>query len=189
MILLIDLCFRAGSLGFDEFVRPVACIVTHSGSDTASVHFRSLTDDQLSRAEAIILCGTPLADTAFLAEPNFFSWLKETRLPVLGICAGMEVICTIFGGTINPCTEIGMTEVTVTGNDPIFQEYGSFSAYELHSLSCTDPRNLEVLAASKQCIQIVRHPERPIYGVMFHPEVRNEWVIKRFLSLSGKRDS
>ena len=185
MILLVDLCFREGSLGYDEFVRPVARIVHHSGSDTASVHFLSLTDDHLSGAEAVILCGTPLADTAFLSKPNLFSWLKETQLPVLGICAGMEVICTIFGGTVSPCTEIGMAEVMATGSDPIFQNPGSFSAYELHSLSCTDPMNLNVLAISKRCIQVIRHPERPIYGVMFHPEVRNEWVVERFLSLAG----
>ncbi|OPZ44922.1 MAG: Anthranilate synthase component 2 [Euryarchaeota archaeon ADurb.BinA087] len=186
MILLIDLCFRNGSLGFDEFVRPVARIVHHLGNDAISVHFRSVTDHFLSQAEAVILCGTPLADTAFLAETGAFSWLKKTRLPVLGICAGMEAICTIFGGTIRPCIEIGMTEVTVIGNDPIFQESGSFSAYELHTLACNNLRDLEVLAVSNQCIQVVRHQGKKIYGVMFHPEVRNEWVIERFVTLSGE---
>ncbi len=184
MILLIDLCYREGSLGFDEFVRPVARIVHHTGSETVSVHFRSLTDDCLSPAEAIILCGTPLADAAVLRETNFFSWLNETQLPVLGICAGMEMICTIFGGAVGPCTEIGMTEVTVNGNDPIFQEPGSFSAYELHTLACATLKDLEVLAVSNHCVQVVRHPEKTIYGVMFHPEVRNDWVIERFLTCS-----
>ena len=184
MILLIDLCYRNGSLGFDEFVRPVARIVRHSGNDVIPVHFRSLNDHTFSRAEAVILCGTPLADTAVLAEPGAFAWLKETSLPVLGICAGMEVICTIFGGTLRPCTEIGMTEVSVIGNDPIFQGSGSFSAYEIHTLACSSKQDLEVLAVSDQCIQIVRHPDKTIYGVMFHPEVRNNWVIDRFLTCS-----
>jgi GMP synthase-like glutamine amidotransferase len=26
-----------------------------------------------------------------------------------------------------------------------------------------------------------------VYGVMFHPEVRNEWVVERFLSLAGEK--
>ena len=184
MILLIDLCYRNGSLGFDEFVRPVARIVRHSGDDAIPVHFRCLTDPLLSQADAVILCGTPLADTAFLSEAGAFSWLKETSLPVLGICAGMEVICTIFGGTIRPCIEIGMTEFTVIGNDPIFQKTGSFSAYELHTLACNNLRDMEVLAVSNQCIQVVRHQGKKIYGVMFHPEVRNDWVIERFLTCS-----
>lgn len=184
MILLIDLCYRTGSLGFDEFVRPVARIVRHLVDDAIPVHFRCLSDPLLSQAEAVILCGTPLADTAYLSEPGAFSWLKETRLPVLGICSGMKVICTTFGGTLGLCTEIGMTDVTVTGNDPLFQESGSFSAYEIHTLACATIKDLEVLATSKHCVQIVRHPEKTIYGVMFHPEVRNDWVIERFLTRS-----
>jgi len=184
VILLIDLCYRNGSLGFDEFVRPVARIVRHSGDDAIPVHFRCLTDPLLSQADAGILCGTPLADTAFLSEAGAFSWLKETSLPVLGICAGMEVICTTFGGTLGPCTEIGMTDVSVNENDPLFQESGSFSAYELHTLACATLKDLEVLAVSNHCVQVVRHPEKTIYGVMFHPEVRNDWVIERFLTCS-----
>lgn len=186
MILVIDLCCRGGSLGFDEFVRPIVAIVERSGFDVAPIHFRRITENCLSEADAVILCGTPLADHAFLKEPAAFAWLKKTRLPVLGICAGMEVICTIFGGSLGPCTEIGMTRVNVTGDDRLFQKESSFSAYELHTFSCTNPNNLEVLAISERCIQVVRHPEKPIFGVMFHPEVRNDWVVEQFLTLSGK---
>jgi GMP synthase (glutamine-hydrolysing) len=79
-----------------------------------------------------------------------------------------------------------MTEIRVTVIDLFFSESPSFSAYELHTLACTDPGFLEVLAVSDRCIQVVKHPTRPVYGVMFHPEVRNEWVVKRFLSLTRK---
>lgn len=186
MILLIDLCYREGSLGFDEYVLPVAGIAERSGFDTRSVHFRRVTVADFTGAEAVILCGTPLADNAFLEEPEVFLWLKTSKIPVLGVCAGMEMVCKTFGGLLGPCTEIGMTEIRVTGTDLLFSESPSFSAYELHTLACTDPGPLKVLAASDRCIQVVRDPTQPVYGVMFHPEVRNEWVVERFLSLARK---
>ena len=186
MILLIDLCYRENSLGFDEYVLPVARIVERSGFESRSVHFRAVSARDFHGAEAVILCGTPLADNAFLDEPAAFSWLKTIQIPLLGVCAGMEMVCKTFGGLPGPCTEIGITEIRVTVTDPLFLESLYFSAYEIHTLACTDPGPLEVLAVSDRCIQVVRHPTRPVYGVMFHPEVRNEWVVERFLSIARK---
>jgi len=186
VILLIDLCCREGSLGFDEYVMPIERIVERSGFEASAVHSRSLSPCDFAGAEAVILCGTPLADNAFLNNPGAFSWVENTRIPVLGICAGMELLCSLFGGMLCPCTEIGMNEIRVTETDSIFSTSLSFSAYELHTLACTDPGPFRVLAVSDRCIQVIRHPIRPLYGVMFHPEVRNEWVVERFLSLTRK---
>jgi GMP synthase-like glutamine amidotransferase len=184
VILLIDLCFREGSLGFDEYVMPVERIVERSGFKASSVHYRSVSSVDFQGAEAVILCGTPLADNAFLEKPGTFSWLEKTEIPVLGVCAGMEMIGKTFGGVLGPCTEIGMTGIRVKGTDPFFSESLSFSAYELHTIACIDPGPFKVLAVSDRCIQVIRHPVRPVYGVMFHPEVRNEWAVERFLSLT-----
>jgi GMP synthase (glutamine-hydrolysing) len=183
MILLIDLCHRPDSLGFDEYVMPLMRIVERSGSEASFVHFNSVSRSVVSRAKAAILCGTPLADNMFLSQPGAFSWIKSTQIPILGVCAGMEMICTVFGGALGSCTEIGMTDISVTVSDPLFQESLSFPAYELHTLACSDPGQMRVLAVSDRCIQVVRHPGRLVYGVMFHPEVRNEWVVERFVSL------
>lgn len=183
MILLIDLCWREGSLGFDEYVMPIEKIVERSGFEAVAVHYRSISPCHIAGAEAVIFCGTPLADNAFLKNPGVFSWVENTMIPVLGICAGMELIYSLFGGVLRPCTEIGMNEIRVTATDPLFSTPLSFSAYELHTLACTDPGPFRVLAVSDRCIQVIRHPVRPVYGVMFHPEVRNEWVVERFLTL------
>jgi GMP synthase (glutamine-hydrolysing) len=186
VILLIDLCYREGSLGFDEYVLPVKRIVERSGFEASSVHFRSVSPSDVTGAQAVIFCGTPLADNAFLKESGNFSLVKKVGIPVLGVCAGMELVCNIFGGRLGPCTEIGMTAIRVTGSDPFFSGQSLFSAYELHTFACTDPGPLEILAVSDRCIQAIRLPDRPVYGVMFHPEVRNEWVVERFLSLMRK---
>lgn len=185
MILLVDLCCREASLGFEEFVLPLSRFIERCGRDPETVHFRSQKGSAaVSRAEAVILCGTPLADNSFLDQIKSFQWLVPARIPVLGICAGMEVICSVFGGRLGPCTEIGMTGIRVTRPDLLFPAPDPFMAYELHAWACTDPGPLHVLAVSDRGIQVVRHPDRPLYGVMFHPEVRNEWVLERFLLLT-----
>lgn len=189
MILLVDLCYREDSLGFDEYLLPLARIAERLGYQTRALHFRAVSPDDLSSAEAVILCGTPLADNAFLEEANTFLWLEEAVIPVLGVCAGMEIICRTFGGMLGPCTEIGMSEIRMGQDTLPFENHCSFPAFELHTLGCTDAGILEVLAVSDQCVQIVRHPGRPIFGVMFHPEVRNEWVVEQFLSLPPSKGS
>jgi GMP synthase-like glutamine amidotransferase len=46
----------------------------------------------------------------------------------------------------------------------------------------TLPDSFRILATSRKGPAIIRHGERPVYGVLFHPEVRNEWLIERFLA-------
>ena len=82
-----------------------------------------------------------------------------------------------------------MVEVRACPSDPLFPESLSFQAYELHSFACDPPEGWVVTAVSEGCIQAVRHPDRPLSGVMFHPEVRNDDVLARFLSLCREKDT
>lgn len=182
MILLVDLCFREGSLGYEEFVLPIARIVEAAGMGYRIVHFTRNPEREAHDCDGIILCGTPVMDNGFLNDPSSVSWIAGSGLPVLGICAGMEILALLAGGTVVPCPEIGMTGIRVTATDPILPEGRLFEAYELHDNACTLPPGYIALAESDHCIQIFRDPVRPLYGVMFHPEVRNEWVVGRFLS-------
>jgi GMP synthase (glutamine-hydrolysing) len=122
-----------------------------------------------------------------------FAWLPGFPGPVLGICAGMQVIAGIYGGAVREEVGIGMAEQEVVAPDPLLAGRERFLAYELHSLSVVPPASFRVLAVSPSGVRVIRHRERPVYGVMFHPEVRNEWLIRRFLSLcqppEGSRDA
>ncbi|NYT07729.1 MAG: glutamine amidotransferase [Methanomicrobiales archaeon] len=182
MIVLVDLSYREGSLAREEFVLPIAAILNAEGSEYRIVHHTRSPEDAARECDGIILCGTPVMDNGFLETPQSFSWIAETDLPVLGICAGMEILALLAGGRVVSGPEIGMTEVRVTAGDPVVPAIRSFEAYELHENACTLPPGFVTLAESDRCIQMFRDPVRPVYGVMFHPEVRNEWVVGRFVS-------
>lgn len=183
MILLVDLSYRTQSLSRDEFVGPIARIVNRAGREWDEVHFSEVGSYDLEGVEGIILCGTALKDNIFAERVHEFSWLRNISVPVLGICAGMQILCLVFGGTLHPGCEIGMTEIREKTPDTLLPSSPAFQAYELHSYTSEPPPGWVVTAVSDGGVQAVRHPEKQLFGVMFHPEVRNDGVVERFLSL------
>ena len=183
MILLVDLCYRENSLSRDEFVGPVARIISRTEKDWRVLHFSKVSKEEFQRFDGIILCGTALKDNVFSEEKEKFAWLLDVNVPVLGICAGMQALCMVYGGKIRPVTEIGMTAVRIVQPDPLIGDRQTFEAYELHSFACYPPDDWVVTSTSDSCVQSIHHPDRPLYGVMFHPEVRNDGVVERFCDL------
>jgi GMP synthase-like glutamine amidotransferase len=183
MIRIIDLCYRKDSLSRYEFVEPIARIVQNSGFEYEISHFSEMDEDAILQADRTILCGTALKDSYYTRNIAEFSWLLHDARPILGICAGMQVLALVSGGSLQECREIGMTGIRKVRNDPLIADKDAFEAYELHRSVVTCPETFRVLAVSSAAIQIIRHSKRPHYGVMFHPEVRNEWVVERFLNL------
>jgi len=181
VILVVDLCYRDGSLSRDEFVGPVERLLREAGVLFTVRHYTAVGTPEIEAADAVVLCGTALKDTGFAGHPGRFSWLPLFERPVLGISSGMRVLAAAFGGGTEPCCEIGMTDVRVLAPDPLFAEKETFPAYELHESAVRVPDRFIPLAASDRCVQAIRHCSLPLYGLLFHPEVRNEWVVERFL--------
>ena len=183
MILVLDLCYRNGSLSRDEFVAPIERLLQSAGVPFTARHYTAIGTPEVEAADAVVLCGTALKDTRFAGHPGRFSWLPVFERPVLGISSGMRTLAAAFGAGTEPCCEIGMTDVRVLADDPLFVEKETFSAYELHESAVQVPDRFIPLAASDRCVQAIRHRSLPLYGLLFHPEVRNEWVVERFLRL------
>jgi GMP synthase-like glutamine amidotransferase len=180
MILIVDMNGKKDSLGYYETVAPLVLVAKEF--DTVVVkHYSELQTKDIVNCSKIILSGTTIKDTTALREPEKFIWLKETGKPVLGICAGMEVIGLVFGLRLTSCLEIGMTQIDTVKDNPLFS--ASFKAYSLHNYAIEHSEDFEILAKSPQCIQAIKHKQKPIYGVLFHPEVRTEDVLKRFITL------
>ncbi|HHE36315.1 MAG TPA: hypothetical protein ENL16_00690 [Candidatus Woesearchaeota archaeon] len=180
MILILDMNHKTNSLGFDEFVTPIIRIVS-SLDECEAKHYSELRQRDLAKYDKIILSGTPLRDNAFRDDTDCFMWLRKYNKPVLGISAGMQIIGLVFGCSLMRCKEIGMTRVITRKENKLFS--GEFEAYELHTSSIKPCSEFEILADSARCVQAVKHKDKEVYGILFHPEVRNNGVVKNFVKL------
>ena len=180
MILVVDMNWKKDSLGYYEFVLPILA-VAEKQEQCSVKHYSELTSQDLEECSRVILSGTTLKDNATLAEPEKFGWLKTAEKPVLGICAGMQTLGVVFGLVLPKCLEIGMKEMITLRDNPLFS--GSFRAYSLHNFSVDASEDFEVLAESATCFQAVKHKKKPLFGVLFHPEVRNEGILKNFIAM------
>jgi GMP synthase (glutamine-hydrolysing) len=180
MILIVDMNSKKDSLGTYEFVFPVASIVNQFEVYTIR-HYSELDQIDEDKYSHIILSGNALRNTQVLNQTQNFSWIRNCKKPMLGICAGMQTIGLVFKSSLKTCLEIGMKQITTVRENPLFSS--SFRAYELHNYSIHPSNEIEVLAESKKCVQAIKHKKKDAYGVLFHPEVRNREVIERFTHL------
>ncbi|MER5214844.1 aminodeoxychorismate synthase component I [Streptomyces sp. NPDC002838] len=101
--------------------------------------------------------------------------IRHARIPVLGVCLGHQGICHIHGARVTAAPEIfhGRESLVAHSGDELFTGVPSpFSAVRYHSLVATDlPADLEAIAWTQDgVLMAVRHRERPLWGVQFHPE-------------------
>jgi GMP synthase (glutamine-hydrolysing) len=178
MILVVDMNFKKDSLGFSEFVSPIVAIVEEL-DECFVKHYLEVKQQDITNCSKIILSGTALKDNATLNQTDKFAWIKNCDKPVLGICAGMQTTGLVFGARLNACVEIGMTQITTLKATPLFSS--SFKAYSLHNYSVQSSPTFDVLAESEKCAQAIKHKEKDIYGVLFHPEVRNKEIMQHFI--------
>jgi len=185
MILVVDMNFKKSSLGCLEFVQPILSTISDLDVCIAK-HYIDIGQNELAKCDAAILSGTPLKDNTTLNHLEKFRWVKSGNKPVLGICAGFQTIGLVFGACLKKCLGIGMTEITTLQSNILFSS--QFKAYTLHNFSIEPTDEFDTLAESTQCIQAFKHKRRNIYGVLFHPEVRNKEILRRFVcEFSGHR--
>ncbi|MEM4637732.1 MAG: hypothetical protein QXK76_01735 [Candidatus Woesearchaeota archaeon] len=177
MILIIDICKE--ELHYNEFVKPIEEIMKAENQKYLIVKGNSIITCP-GYADKIIIAGTSLRD--FDYEKQDFSWIRAYNKPILGICAGMQIICKEYKCSLGKATEIGLKEIKF--DKEFLSVKGKIQAYCLHNIIIKNSKNLRTLFdiyARNQYIQAIKHKQKPIYATLFHPEVRNKDIIVQFI--------
>ncbi|MGP0566780.1 MULTISPECIES: glutamine-hydrolyzing GMP synthase [unclassified Nitrospina] len=127
------------------------------------------------KPKGIILSGGPgsvLAEDAPVLDPVLFDF----KIPVLGICYGMQLITYLNDGEVNPAKEreFGRAELVLKTFSHLFSNVNNNSiAWMSHGDRITRlPNGFKVTAfTSNSPVAAMEDPVRKIYGLQFHPEV------------------
>lgn len=111
-------------------------------------------------------------------ERELIDYALENDMPLLGVCRGMQLLNVYFGGGLSTVEghvatthditfdidtksrDLSLPDITTVNS---YHGYGIKEqdvAADLHSLGRTNDSTIECLT----------HPDRPLYGVMWHPE-------------------
>ena len=106
-------------------------------------------------------------------EKQLIKYVLKKKIPMLGICRGMQLINNYFGGGIEKIS--GHMKVTskIFFTEPFFKlksmQVKCFHNYciKINSL----PEELKIIATDKKNnVEMFRHIDQKIIGVMWHPE-------------------
>jgi putative glutamine amidotransferase len=99
-------------------------------------------------------------------EDSLLKMAEKDRIPVLGVCRGMQTIQQSFS------VELRRVEGHVTAHQVIQVDGRSRHVNSYHNFAAYDSRPpLDVWAIARDgVVKAVRHSRKPITGIMWHPE-------------------
>lgn len=145
----------------------------------SELHSHKLTATAIKKMnpKGIILSGGPHSvydENSFRCDPEIF----DLGIPVLGICYGMQLMALHYGGKVEKAKnrEYGKAEIHVNESPILFKETPNTQiVWMSHGDKVVEvPEQFQINATSSSTpIAAMSHPEKGLYGVQFHPEVRH----------------
>ncbi len=141
--------------------------------------------------KGIILSGGPSSVTT-TKFPKISKDIFEKKIPILGICYGLQLIAKIFGGKIKSSKkkrEFGRAILLKKKSSLLTKQYlaKQKSVWMSHEDAVVKlPINFKIIASTKDSkFTIIENKKKKIYGVQFHPEVthtdKGYIIFKNFL--------
>ena len=173
-----------------QYAQLIARRVREASVYSEIVH-HNITADQVraKNPAAIILSGGP-SSVYEDGSPQLDPEILELGIPVLGICYGFQTLANLLGGRVDRSgiKEYGATELKVSAAGGIL---GDQPENQICWMSHGDqvmqaPEGFEVLASTDITpVAAFANPQRKIYGVQWHPEVKHsqfgQKVLENFL--------
>jgi GMP synthase (glutamine-hydrolysing) len=141
--------------------------------------------------KGIVLSGGPSSVTT-TKFPKISKEIFKKKIPVLGICYGLQLIAKLYGGKIKPSRkrrEFGRATLFKKKNSLLIKKY--LNKKKTVWMSHEDvvvklPKNFKVVASTESSkLTIIENAKNKIYGVQFHPEVTHtdngKEIFKNFL--------
>ena len=125
----------------------------------------------------IVLSGGP-SSVYDANAPHADKRVFDLRLPVLGICYGLQFMVYALGGKVTPATkrEYGHAKVELqVGDSLLFQGLPKLLAVWMsHGDSAEElPAGFRLTAKTPHAVAAIENPERRMWAVQFHPEVHH----------------
>ncbi len=164
-------------------------------SEIVTPHYIKKIKD-FSTIKGIVLSGGPSTVTTqkFQSIPK---QIFQKKIPILGICYGLQLIAKLFGGKIKSSKkkrEFGRAHIFKNKHSVLTKNFFKLnkSVWMSHEDAVVKlPKNFKIVAYTKSSkLTIIENSKKHIYGVQFHPEVTHTdngvQIFKNFLFLICK---
>jgi len=103
-------------------------------------------------------------------------YVMKLDYPILGICLGHQIMAQAYGGEIGSAgsESYAQIQINIQNENDIFKGLGpQLDVWASHKDEVTKlPPEFKILASSPICdIEAMKHKDKPLYGIQFHPEV------------------
>jgi GMP synthase (glutamine-hydrolysing) len=159
--------------------------VKQTGAEILTADHQSLPNSDsslLTKCDGIILSGTEalLTRTADRKQfENLFEFLPKIEVPILGICGGHQALAIAYGGEVAKSAHriTGFRTVELEDKDSLLAglpEKIRVMQSHYEEVKRLPPKFVRIARSKDTKNEAMKHEQKPLYGVQFHPERWNE---------------
>lgn len=125
-------------------------------------------------------------------DEQFYELIRTTKIPLIGFCGGCQLIGQAYAAKVGPMRKLrdGEKDLGPSYHPGMYKEWGfmkvqvgkadalfagltpELTVKEMHAYQMLEPpKEFDLLASTTECrVQAIKHRQRVLYGVQFHPE-------------------